>query len=162
MTCVFTIEECQRAGEIRPYGFDWTVFLANRWRLNAPYAADDRVRPTTEEKQTGFEYASSGGQSNGKKEPTWPKVLSATVIDGSIRWTAVALSEDSLLETIVSSTWTVPGSVTASLEATVDTAGQQATSVFLTSATPGAYEVVNEITTSLGAEYQAVIELTIE
>jgi hypothetical protein len=162
MTCVYTVEKCQKAGENRPYGFDWTVFLANRWRANTPFAADDRVRPTTELKHTGFEYASSGGQSNGKKEPTWPKVLNATVIDGSIRWTAVAMSTDGLLETIVTSTWTVPAEVTDTSDAVANEAGRQATSVFLASATPGEYEIVNEIVTSSGAEYQAVITLTIE
>jgi hypothetical protein len=162
MTCVYTVEKCQKAGENRPYGFDWTVFLANRWRANTPFAVDDRVRPTTELKHTGFEYASSGGQSNGKKEPSWPKTLSATVLDGSIRWTAVAMSTDGLLETIVTSTWTVPGAVTDTTDAVVNEAGRQATSVFLASATPGEYEIVNEIVTSSGAEYQAVITLTIE
>jgi hypothetical protein len=162
MTCVYTVEKCQKAGENRPYGFDWTVFLANRWRANTPFAVGDRVRPTTELKHTGFEYASSGGQSNGKKEPSWPKVLAGTVLDGSIRWTAVAMSTDGLLETIVTSTWTVPGAVTDTTDAVASEAGRQATSVFLASATPGEYEIVNEIVTSSGAEYQAVITLTIE
>jgi hypothetical protein len=162
MTCVYTVEKCQASGEKKPYGFDWTVLLANRWRANSPFALDARVRPTTELLHTGFEYSSSGGQSSGKKEPSWPKTLSGTVIDGSIRWTAVAMSADGLLEHIVSSVWTVPGAITASGEATVDEAGRQATSVFLTAATPGVYEIVNEITTDTGAEYQAIIELTIE
>jgi hypothetical protein len=162
MVCVYTVEKCQNAGENRPYGFDWTVFLANRWRANSPFALDARVRPSTELLHTGFEYNSSGGQTSGKKEPTWPKVLNATVIDGSIRWTAVAMSEDGLLETIVSSTWDVPAEVTDTTDTFVDEPGRQATSIFLASATPGVYTITNEIVTSTGAEYQAVIELTIE
>jgi hypothetical protein len=162
MACVYTVEKCQKAGENRPYGFDWTVFLANLWRANSPFAVDDRVRPSTEQKHTGFEYSSSGGQSSGKREPVWPTTLGGTVVDGSITWTAAAMSTDGLLETIVTSTWTVPDEITDTTDAVVNEAGRQATSVFLASATPGEYEIVNEIVTSSGAEYQAIITLTVE
>jgi UDP-N-acetyl-D-mannosaminuronic acid transferase (WecB/TagA/CpsF family) len=72
------------------------------------------------------------------------------------------MSTDGLLETIVTSTWTVPAEVTDTTDAVVNEAGRQATSVFLAGSTPGEYEIVNEIVTSSGAEYQAIITLTIE
>jgi hypothetical protein len=163
MTCVFTAEECKGTGEKVPYAFNWTLQLARKWTANTPYAADVKIRPSTEALQTGFEYSSSGGQSNGASEPRWPTRLSGTVRDGSITWTAVALSVDSLLETIASSDWEVPTGLTGSGEVTSSTAGIQATEIVLAEGTPAAvYEVVNEIITSEGNEYQAVLELTID
>jgi hypothetical protein len=163
MACVFTAEECKAAGEKVPYAFNWTLQLARKWEVNAPYAADVKVRPSTEALQTGFEYSSSGGQSNGASEPRWPTRLGGTVRDGSITWTAEALTVNSLLETIASSVWDVPTGLTGTGEVTTSTAGQQATEVVIADGTPGqVYEVVNEITTSSGNEYQAVLELTID
>jgi hypothetical protein len=162
MSCVYTIEKCQAAGEKKPYGFNWTLLLANTWIPNTPYATGAKVRPSTEEKQTGFEYSSSGGQSSGKREPVWPTALGGTVVDGSITWTAAALSNDSLLERISTSTWTVDTDLTDSGDASVDSPGQQATSVYITGGTPDTtYLVLNEIVTTDGAEYPAIIELTI-
>ena len=163
MTCVFTAEECKGAGEKAPFAFNWTVQLARKWTANTPYAAGVKVRPSTEALQTGFEYSSSGGQSSGAFEPRWPTRLSGTVKDGSVTWTAVALSVDSLLETIANSDWEVPTGLTGSGEASTATAGLQGTEVVIAEGTPGeVYEVVNEITTSDGNEYQALLSLTIE
>lgn len=163
MTCVFTAEECKGTGEKVPYAFNWTLQLARKWSANKPFAADVRIRPSSEGLQTGFEYESSGGQSNGSFEPRWPTRLGGTVRDGSITWTAVALSVDSLLETISTSDWDVPTGLTPSAAATTATAGEQATEIAIAGGTPGeVYEVINEIVTSAGNEYNAVLELTIE
>lgn len=163
MTCLFTVEECKGAGEKAPFAFNWTVQLARKWLANTPYALDVKVRPSTEALQTGFEYSSSGGQSSGAFEPRWPTRLGGTVKDGSVTWTAVALSVDSLLETIASSDWEVPTGLVGSNEATTNTPGMQGTEIVIADGTPAeVYEVVNEIVTSDGNEYQAVLTLTIE
>jgi len=163
MTCVTTVEACQASGEKRPYAFNWTLQLARRWTANTPYALNTAVRPSSEALQTGFEYESSGGQSSGKKEPKWPTTLGGTVTDGSITWTAVALSDDSLLEQIASSTWDVSTPLIGSSETTIDTPGQQATGIELSGGVAGTtYTVVNEIVTTAGAEYWARLELTID
>lgn len=163
MTCVFTVEKCQRTGEKKPYGFNWTLRLSRRWSANTPFPALIRVRPSTEALQTGLEYESSGGQSNGANEPRWPTTAGRTVREGSITWTAVALSTGSLLETISNSDWDVPTGLIGSDEGTISNEGQQSTEIALTEGTPGeTYSVVNEITTSEGNEYQAALELTIE
>jgi len=161
--CVPTVEACQRTGEKRTLGFNWTLRLSRRWTGNTPYAAGTRIRPSEESRHTGFEYQSSGGQTNGQAEPRWPTRLGGTVRDGSIVWTAVALSVDSLLETISTSDWDVPTGLTGSSEDTVDSAGLQSTEIMLTGGADGeTYEVVNEIRTSAGNEYQAVLVLSIE
>lgn len=161
MTCVFTITDCQRAGEKKPHGFNWTAYLARRWEPDTPYAAGVKVRPAGI--QTGLQYSSSGGQSHGRSEPIWPRTAGGTVTDGSITWTAEALSVDSLLEQIDTSTWTVPTGLTGTAEAKITTAGQQAVTIKLAGGAAGqSYAVVNEILTTEGNEYQAVLELGVE
>lgn len=162
MECLFTVEACQGAGEKYQYGFNWTLRLARLWLPNSPFAAGVRVRPSAQTLQTGFEYESSGGQSSGAAEPRWPTRAGATVRDGSITWTAVVLSEDSLLERIAESDWDVPTGLEGSGPDVVATAGSQSTQIALTAGAEGeTYTVVNEIRTTAGNEYQAVIALTI-
>jgi hypothetical protein len=172
MVCVYTVEKCKAEGEIVPYGFDWTLKLSRLWAFNTPYALDERVKPSgwnvartarnEGPAQTGFEYASSGGQSGGIKEPKWPKVLGGTVVDGSITWTAVAISEDSLLEQIVSSDWEVPTGLTGTNESYTASPGQQSTTIDISGGAPSeVYTVTNEIVTTDGHEYAAILELTI-
>ncbi len=163
MTCLYTIERCKAAGETKPYAFNWTLQLSRRWSANTPFAADVRVRPTTEVKQTGYEYASSGGQSSGKKEPSWPKVAGGTVRDGSITWTAVVLSADSLLEEISVSSWDVPTGLIGSGEATVIAPGQQATEIQISDGVPAQeYTIINAILTTEGNTYEAAVDLSID
>jgi hypothetical protein len=163
MTCVTTVKACKASGEKRPYAFNWTLELSRRWEANTPFSAGVAVRPSSELLQTGFEYESSGGQSNGKKEPKWPTALGGTVTDGSITWTAVSLTNDSLLEQIATSAWQVPVGLSGSGESTIITPGQQAASIDLADgAAETTYTVVNEIVTTTGTKYVARLELTID
>lgn len=161
--CLIILERCQRIGEKRDYGFDWTVFLSNRWRANAEYIDGDHVRPTTLLKQTGFEYECNGGQTNGKKEPSWPKALGRSVVDGSLTWTAVPFAVEGLADEVSVSVWTPPVSgPTISNEGQTTTPGAQLTTAEVTHDTAGTFDIVNEITTTGGLEYHGILRLTIE
>lgn len=166
--CLIVLERCQRAGEVRDYGFNWTQFLANRWSKDTPFATGDRVRPSTLDKQNGFEYVASGGQSNGKKEPAWPRppaieTAGATHDDGSLVWTAAALSFASLNERVDTSTWIPPADGPTVVDDTVtDSPGQQQTACLVTGGAVGqTYDIVNEIVTTDGREYHGILRLTI-
>jgi hypothetical protein len=144
------------------------MFLANRWRPNKPFALGVRVRPSTEDQQNGFEYESSGGQSNGRREPRWKRAPQAevdgtTYTDGSLVWTARHLTLTSYHDRIFNSTWTVPAGVTGSAEVAVLVPGLQETQIAIEGGTPGeTYDIVNQITTDLDRRYHGILRLTIE
>lgn len=164
------LERCQRSAENRDYGFNWTLFLARLWEADVPYDTDVCVRPSTLEKQNGYEYKSDGGQSNGSKEPRWakgteadPETVGNTYADGSIEWTAQELTVDSLRDQIDDSTWTYDPSLTVSDTLIVDTPGLQRTSGVVTGGVAGTtYDILNEITTVGGKKFHGILRLTIE
>lgn len=160
--CLIVLEACQRVGEIRDHGFNWTLEFANRWQADYPYNAADGVRPSTLERQTGFEYISDGGQSNGKKEPSFSKITGATTVDGSISWTTVALSNTSLERRLVQSYWDDASALfTITDENVVDSPGLQLTSAKFTCNTTGVYDLINRISTDDGLEFTAILRMTI-
>lgn len=160
--CLEILRRCQQAEARLDYGFDWTRTFSRRWMRDRPFDAGVVIRPETI--VTGFEYLSSGGQS-GEEEPNWPRTLGGTVVDGSITWTAQAISVDSLLDSIAADAWSAsdPAGLTVTPQAEVATAGLQMTSVVLSGGTIGVtYTVDNEVDTLSGREYVARILLTIE
>lgn len=166
--CEILLEVCQKQGEKREHAFNWTLFLAHRWLADRPYALAAAVRPSRLDLQTGLEYASSGGQSNGKAEPRWkvPAAVGDEVREqkGSLTWTAQALSNTSLRERIQTSVWTPPGvDITVDDESKTDTPGLQETRCSVASIVLGTYDIVNEIvTTTAGNEYIGILRITIE
>lgn len=163
MACTFTATDCQAASAKRPRGFNWTLEFARRWARNAAFGVGVAIRPSTEKLQTGLEYVSDGGQSNGRKEPAWPTDETETVEDGAILWTPRDLTVDSLIERIATSTWSAPDAITIDDEEVTDTAGEQVTSCSITGGTPGEVaEITNTVTTTLGHTYVAKLLLTIE
>lgn len=66
---------------------------ANFWRPNEQYAAAEYIRPNT---STGFAYQASAAATSGLREPRWPTVLGATVLDGSVTWTCTAAGANGL------------------------------------------------------------------
>ena len=71
---------------------DPNVEAQNVWLAGTAFAAGAVVRPTQSFNQgngfRGFNFQSSGGTSGGT-EPTWPTAIGATVLDGTITWTAI-------------------------------------------------------------------------
>jgi len=156
-------KDCKRAGARLDYGFNWTRELARKWEPDLPFAAGTKIRPATDEGQTGLQYASSGGQS-GPTEPPWPSVIAETVLDGTIIWTAEALTTASLTEQIADSEWESPDpDVTLDGDDTSATAGLQATIAFVSGGiVRRSYDIVNRMTTSAGKIFEGVLRLKID
>lgn len=165
MACKTKIfDDCILSGEALEFSINWTIEFANLWEPNQAYTAAVRVRPATAAGQTGFEYESSGGQSDGDTEPEWPAVLNDTVVDGSITWTARALSNASLRERI--SSFTVPAVTGFTIvEGTaIDEPGRQITpaQISASAALNGKRSIRYEVTTTDGNEYVGIIRLKVE
>jgi hypothetical protein len=159
--CFEIAKKCQHVEARLDYLFDWTRQFSRRWQRDHSFGAGVVVRP--EGDPTGFEYISAGGHS-AAEEPAWPRVLAGTVTDGSITWTAQAISATSLLEHISTDSWTVDDSaLTVEGQFYTDTAGLQATRAIISGGVAGTtYTVENEVITDLGLEYMARIILTVE
>ena len=120
------------------------------------------VRPAGD--ATGFEYISSGGQT-AAEEPGWSRAFGGSAVDGSIVWTAQAVSLNSLIDGIDTDSWSDsdPTGLTIEPQTPVDTAGLQLTSVIISGGVAGTvYTIENEVVTDLGYEYVARLILTIE
>lgn len=163
--CLIKQTVCKTAGEKRPWGFNFALFFARKWTRSTPFAAAVAVRPSKEGLQTGYEYRSSGGVS-GAAEPRWPTAKDiakgvTTVKDGSITWTAQAISFDSLFERIQTKAWTVPAGIVFDEAAVVDEPAQQSSGGQWSSGTAGeSFDASLLIETTQGNEYEA--RLTIE
>ena len=79
--------------ESRPVILNLFRKCANFWRPNEQYATNEFIRPN---KATGFSYQATTGGTSGAREPLWPKVLAATVTDGSVLWTCTAAGANGL------------------------------------------------------------------
>lgn len=138
MTCDSRIiqEECLIIGDRVPITVDLSLIAARRWRRGAIFSSGDHIRGS----KPGFEFEAGGDGQTGDKEPRWPKTLNGTVQDGSIEWTAKAVSTSSLLKTLASATWEADASITISGDAIDNT--EQTAIAYLEPATAGTYEVI--------------------
>jgi len=168
MVCVVEQSVCKRAGETKPWGFNWTMRFARKWAPNSPFASLVRARPSSLEQQTGFQYRSAGGVSSGAVEPRWPdsKKMAAgaiTVRDGSILWTGEAIDDASLAERIDEVDWAIPTGI-GFLETTpVDTGELQQTAGQFSGGTAGEhYDAIVTVVTTEGNTYQGIIHIEIE
>jgi len=160
--CLEVLKRCQSVDARLQYGFDWTREFSRRWVRDHPFDLGIVIRPETI--PTGYEYISSGGQT-GAEEPLFKITAGSTTRDGSLVWTAQAYTGDSLMDQILSDTWTAsdPTGLTVEAQSPINSAGLQQTSVILSEGVAGVtYVVENEVVTDLGYEYMARIILTIE
>lgn len=98
----------QHPEAVLDYVADFTAHCVRYRDSNRDYANGTAVQPR---KPSGFQYRSSAGRT-GSSEPLWPTVLGRTVQDGSVTWTAEAISADSLTRTVSSVAWTADAGVT--------------------------------------------------
>lgn len=150
-------------GEALPFEINWTHEFANRWTANSAFAAASCVRPSSVALQTGLEYISSGGQS-GPTEPQWPTSLGETVTDGSITWTAQALSNSSLRERIATDDWPDVANFTITPATPIDEPGRQLVSAKIASDVETAVrrEIRVEVTTTEDNVYVGIIKMKVE
>lgn len=159
--CLLLLKVCQKAGERQDYAFNWTREFSKRWESDFPYGAAVAVRPATG--STGFEYVSSGGVS-GSEEPVWPDALGLTVVDGSITWTAAAISNTSLRHRIdAPAVWTADTGVTLDDQSDTDLPGLQETRIWVADGAEGQVSRnYVEVTTDQGAIYMGELRVTFE
>jgi hypothetical protein len=161
--CILLLKVCQGASERQDYAFNWTHEFSKRWEPVFPYATAAHIRPSSLERSTGLEYVSSGGVS-GPEEPAWPTVEGGTVVDGSITWTAAAISNSSLRHRISgTSVWTADAGITLEDEVTTDAPGLQESRIWVEGGTSGQVSTnLCVVTTDQGAKYQGELRVTIE
>ena len=160
--CIATLKVCQGPQSVLDYAFDLTERFAILRQPNYPYASGAHVRSF--EGGTGWQFQSSGGVTNGDEfEPDWPIESGDTVVDGSLTWTAEAITFDSLRYRIDSVTWTAPDGITLTNEQVIDQPAMQEVRVTLAGGTAGEkYRIVGVVVTTTGLEYEVRIELRVK
>ena len=164
MTCRPVGKECQAIGARLPLTVDWTEVCANRWTAGEVRAQDEVIRP---EASNGAQYrivdAEDAGQS-ASEEPAWAvnETIGTTYPDGTVLWTAEAISNDSLARTIVTSTWDVVDGITIDDENFQSANGEQKTWAYFRGSVAGKYMLRNRVVFSDGVEDVAEIQLQIK
>lgn len=160
--CIATQRVCQGPLSVLDYAFDLTAKFSIPRLPNFPYAAGAHVRPIID--GTGWQYQSSGGVTNGDDfEPDWPTEDGGTVEDGSLTWTAEAITYDSLRYRIDSVTWTAPDGITLTNEQVIDQPAMQEVRVTVAGGAAGQkYRIVGVVVTTTGLEYEVRIELKVK
>lgn len=86
---------------------DFSQHATRRVRQPAmAYALGVRVQPAL---ANGFQYQATIEGTSATREPRWPEVAGQTVRDGSVTWTAEAVSGSSLERTLSSVAWDAGG-----------------------------------------------------
>lgn len=143
-----------------PIEVDWHDFLARRRRAGTAYASADTIRPLRAQ-ATGLQYrCTTAGVTSGL--PTdrirWPTTVGATVQDGSVVWTAEAMSTTSLRTTISSDDWPAVAGLTLGAESNSDLRYQ----VLVAGGTSGqSYSVKHQVTLANGEDKEAVAVLPV-
>lgn len=160
--CIATLKVCQGPMSVLDYAFDLTERFSIPRQPNFPYANGAHVRPV--ENGTGWQYQSSGGVTNGDDfEPDWPTESGETIEDGSLVWTAEAITFDSLRYRIDSVTWTAPDGITLSNELVIDQPAMQEVRVTVAGGAAGEkYRIIGVVTTTTGLEHEVRIELKVK
>lgn len=108
--------------EALDYSVEFDRHCARFREPNTDYALNTRVRP---KRATGLQYTGTAGRT-GTDEPRWPLTVGGTVVDGSVTWTAEAISTSSLVRTLSSASWTPDAGITV---ATPIVSGTKATAL---------------------------------
>jgi hypothetical protein len=154
------IAEPKRSYDNVPVRVDWHDYLINRREEGAAVAQNYVFRPPRAQ-ATGLEYkCTTAGVTSAKPfgKITWPAV-GLTVTDGSVVWTAQAISASSLRTTISSSQWPSVTGLTLSSSSNSD-------QIYTTNAAGGnsgeRYEIVHEVTLANGELKEGLIILPVQ
>lgn len=144
MSCIFVQDVCKTPLERKEWAFDLTDRVARKWKPRAFYTNGLRIRPQRGE--TGLEYEAGGDGQSGTREPRWPLTIGQTIVDGSITWTARAISNASLRRTISSVDWDGAG-LTVTQEQISNTGGSQKISAKVSGGAVGDEHLVTAVVT---------------
>lgn len=130
------------------------------WAKNRHYSSGTRVRPA--KTQTAFEYECSADGYSGPREPEWTQAIGESVADGSTGWTCRAISNDSLVRTLVSCTWDGDG-LTVTNQQLVNTNGEGQVNCQVSGGTSGTVSNVKAtMTFSDSSIEEAIVAVTID
>ena len=151
----------KRAFDDVPIEVDWHDYLANTRQPGMAYSADARVRPLRAD-ATGLQYrCTTAGVTSGQPSARlrWPTTAGGTVTDGSVVWTAEALTSASLRTTISSSSWPAVNGLTIADQGSVDLKH----SANVAGGKSGQrYEVKHRVTLANGEDKEAVAILPVQ
>jgi hypothetical protein len=139
--------EPKRVADKVPLRVDWHDYLINTREPGKAVAQNYVFRPPRA-RATGFEYKCTTAGVTSQKEffgIPWPRTAAGAVTDGSVVWTAQAISTSSLRATVASDAWTADTGLTLSDQSNTDL-------IYTTYAAAGTngerYEVKHAITLS--------------
>lgn len=126
----------QDPSEALDYAIDFAGHCARFREPDTDYAINTQVRP---KKATGLQYKATTGGHSATNEPRWPTTAGATVVDGSVVWTAETITTGSLIRSLSSAAWTADTGITVG---SPSTSGTKST-VLISGGTEGQdYEIV--------------------
>jgi hypothetical protein len=137
---------------------DWHDYLIRTRLAGTAYSVNDRVRPLRRD-ATGLQYrCSTAGVTSGKPSVRWPTVSGGTVTDGTVVWTAEAVTSASLRTTISTEDWPAVTGLTLGAESNADLRYQ----VLVDGGVSGqTYEVRHQVVMANGEEKEAVAVLPV-
>lgn len=129
--------------------------LEYSWQPGREFALNEYVRPSG---ANGFAFKATTAGQSASTEPRWPTTLAATVTDGSITWTAVAIDSNSR-DSISSINAVVPSGITVS---TPTNSGSRV--LFdISGGTKGSTYIISiEVTTSTSEVFEDKVEVFIK
>jgi hypothetical protein len=166
MACRKIEEDCKRSGERKQRGFDLTALSARNWTSKSFFATGDVIRVMGasgggEQQFTGFDYVAAGDGYSGELEPAWP--ATGTVTDGTLSWSPVPVSNNSMLRDIDTVEWIEDGEMTVDDDEIVNTEGRQQVSAFHSGGVNGQkYLVIARVTYDDGSIEDFGIRWTIK
>ena len=154
--CVGVIERKQDPADKLDYSVDFEAALTRFREPSTTYALNTVVRSRV---APGLEYKATTAGRSGTIEPRWPTAAAGTVTDGSVVWTAQAISTNSLTSTLASAAWTVDSGLTSSGQAE----SWQRSTIHLSGGTDGqTYTVICTGTMVDGRKFTGIILLTVK
>lgn len=144
-----------------PIEIDWHDYVANVRLPGTTYAQNVLVRPLRAE-ATGLQYrcttaGTTSGQPSGRLR--WPTTAGGAVTDGSVVWTAEALTSGSLRSTISTSAWPAVTGVTVTDQGSSDLRYRANVAGGRSGQT---YEIRHRVTLANGEDKEAVAILPVQ
>lgn len=104
--------------ETLDYAADFGSHCARYREPSTDYSLNTIVLP---KRATGLQYKATTAGRSATAEPRWPATAAGTVTDGSVVWTAEAITTGSLLRTLSSAAWSADTGVTVGSPSTAGT-----------------------------------------
>lgn len=111
-------EFTKHPGETLDYAADFTGHCVRFREPDTAYAQNVIVQP---KRGTGLQYKATTAGVTGTDEPRWPTTAAQTVTDGSVVWTAEAVTTGSQIRTLSSAAWTASSGITVGSPSTLGT-----------------------------------------